>query len=578
MAIVMDLQPNPTQDRCFFKCLRQLRDKLDMGALNSSMVEGHPYFKTEDVAEHEELIAACEKNKSRLGAMKIETPKNFDFLIFLGLKSKCYFKKHVNVLDMTKEKLVFKHKGIRSISHLSYEMFYKTLTQDQRGSVLEKQFKIDKFQIFASEVSKKCSNSYDNKRYYFNQYFSLPYNHSDIKVYEDKLDRNESVADFETVNPPSFIPPYFLAKYIENVHKGKYFRAEGELFDDFTKSVSNDNNLYALLKRDLEATKEELAAESQDKSQYTGERVTFPRISSEEVNHIINQSRSRDVTRVFPEDDDASGERPIFKNVQDGGKNVWKENEQSDAARDEGTQIRATQPQRQTYADPLRNTTIEAPEREQNEENNNQRGESNENGKNDEELDDPRPAKRRKLEFRAIYSDTCSEDSRSDIGDQIEDKDDDDDDHRHHNIIGDVDVTAESIVDEASRLSIASEREQPCLNSSRLRLQNVIRTYEGRRGRGAKNAIPSFIPAHLIKNKDKGEEDEEEDDDDDEEEESDCAMSQRLDSKKRMALKQKRKERRKRLKIIEKQFGSFIEVDDDSDDNDESDDDSDCDD
>ena len=533
MAIVMDIKPDPTQDRCFFKCLRQLRDRLDMGALNSSRIEGHPYFKTEDAAEHEELLAACETNKSRLGAMKIETPKDFDFLIFLGLKSKCYFKKHVNVLDMNKEKLVFKHKGIRSISHLSYEMFYKTLTQDQRGSVIEKQFKIDKFQIFASEVSKKCSNSYDNKRYYFNQYFSLPYNHSDIKVYEDKLERNESVADFESVNPPSFIPPYFLAKYIENVHKGKCFRAEGELFDDFTKSDSNDKNLHALLKRDLEATKQELTAESQDRSQYTGERVTLPRVSSEEVNRIMHQAKSRDVSRSLPHDNPSSRNEPIFKNVQEGNKNVWKVNDNSDTVLDNNGQSYATQlhrshrtysnprrniernkedrrelnnigenneeldnPRHQTYSDSRRNTN-DISDTERNKEN---QREPNDIGESDEELDNPRLAKRRKLEFRSIFSDTCSEDSQS--GDDCREDGDDDD------------VTTKSIVDEASRLSIASEREQPCLDSSRLRLQNVIRTYE-RRG-GANNVLPSFIPKHLAKSKDEDEGEEEEEEDEEE--------------------------------------------------------------
>ena len=189
MALVVDLSPDPRQDRCFYHVLRELADMMETSSLNSSQTNGHPFFKTEDNKTYQNLLEKKEKNRAKLGAMKIETPSNFDFLILLALKSKVYYKQFIDTTTDTEninKKECFKHKGISSASKLTYETFLKILTENYQTTVKEKQFKIEKFQIFASEIEKKCSNNLDNKRYFFNSYFSLPYGHSDIEKYESK--------------------------------------------------------------------------------------------------------------------------------------------------------------------------------------------------------------------------------------------------------------------------------------------------------------------------------------------------------------------------------------------------------
>ena len=73
MAIVIDVAENPTEDRCFFSFMRQLRDRMDTSLLNSSATDGHPYFRTNDIELHKALLASQKENKGKLGAMKIET-------------------------------------------------------------------------------------------------------------------------------------------------------------------------------------------------------------------------------------------------------------------------------------------------------------------------------------------------------------------------------------------------------------------------------------------------------------------------------------------------------------------------
>ena len=73
MALIIDVREDPTEDRCFFQFMRELRDRLDTSLLNSSATDGHPYFRTENDEMHKTLLASQKNNKGKLGAMKIET-------------------------------------------------------------------------------------------------------------------------------------------------------------------------------------------------------------------------------------------------------------------------------------------------------------------------------------------------------------------------------------------------------------------------------------------------------------------------------------------------------------------------
>ena len=117
--------------------------------------------------------------------MKIETPPNFDFIVFMALKSKVYYQKLAHV-DNTEEKMIFKHKGIGAVKDLSAELFDEIL---QKGKIKEtskeKQFHTKLLRIFCANVDKQFSNSFDAKMYYFNTYFALPYGHPDVKLFKD---------------------------------------------------------------------------------------------------------------------------------------------------------------------------------------------------------------------------------------------------------------------------------------------------------------------------------------------------------------------------------------------------------
>ena len=78
MALVVDLSPDPRQDRCFYHVLRELADMMETSSLNSSQTNGHPFFKTEDNKTYQNLLEKKEKNRAKLGAMKIETLKSID--------------------------------------------------------------------------------------------------------------------------------------------------------------------------------------------------------------------------------------------------------------------------------------------------------------------------------------------------------------------------------------------------------------------------------------------------------------------------------------------------------------------
>ena len=174
--MAIDTIPNPGPDRCFFKYMRSLHAKLDTSGINPSSTLGHPYFRTSDKEEYGTLLTSRVANKGRMGLMKVDTPENYDFLYFLTLRSKVYLKSYFKVHPDSEgeRKDVFKHKGIKSIKHLTYEMFYDILTTNRQYTVLEKQFRSENFQIYASEIDKHVSSSFCEKRFFFHHIFLYP--------------------------------------------------------------------------------------------------------------------------------------------------------------------------------------------------------------------------------------------------------------------------------------------------------------------------------------------------------------------------------------------------------------------
>ena len=88
MAIVLDCNPQPRPGAYFWRYMRELRHHLDTSNLNRDPKSGHPYFRTDDQSEHDGLLEECERNTGKLGKWKIELPRNFDFILHMGIKSK----------------------------------------------------------------------------------------------------------------------------------------------------------------------------------------------------------------------------------------------------------------------------------------------------------------------------------------------------------------------------------------------------------------------------------------------------------------------------------------------------------
>ena len=159
------------------------------------------------------------------------------FLTHCNISSKVYYKQYYNINGSLsgEKKDIFKHKGIRSIKNLTTQLYNEILTTNKPHRVVEKQFRGERFRIYAAEIRKKLSSSFCGKRYYYNPWFSQPFSHPDIDVYLEKVAQNEPVSEFIDSSPPTFIPPYFWDKMVKNVQEKKYFRREGDLFCDFNK-------------------------------------------------------------------------------------------------------------------------------------------------------------------------------------------------------------------------------------------------------------------------------------------------------------------------------------------------------
>ena len=88
MAVVLDTCPQPRPGAYFWRYLRQLGCFLDTSNLNRDPQSGHPYFRTDNLAEHDRLVEESKENTGKFGKWKIELPRNFDFILHMGIKSK----------------------------------------------------------------------------------------------------------------------------------------------------------------------------------------------------------------------------------------------------------------------------------------------------------------------------------------------------------------------------------------------------------------------------------------------------------------------------------------------------------
>ena len=148
--------------------------------------------------------------------------------------------------------------------------------------LVNRQLKIENFSIFTIDQNKRAITSYDSKRYYTSQFFSLPFHHPDIKKYEELKRKGEDVSMFEDTSPPHFIPSYFWTKFTKNVEERKYIDAQGPLFNDHDNSAQNEIVLYSILQTSFESSSKDVS-----QSQYVGEKISKNSTASTDAEEII---------------------------------------------------------------------------------------------------------------------------------------------------------------------------------------------------------------------------------------------------------------------------------------------------
>ena len=132
MAVVMDCLEQP-HCRVFSHYMRELRHLLDVSALSQDPSKGHPYFRTSNLMEHKTLVESSARTKGIGGMLKVETVGEGTslFLNHINISSKVYYKQYYNpnaVNDNDDGKTeIFKHKGIKSVSSLSKEIYEEIL-------------------------------------------------------------------------------------------------------------------------------------------------------------------------------------------------------------------------------------------------------------------------------------------------------------------------------------------------------------------------------------------------------------------------------------------------------------------
>ena len=117
-------------------------------------------------------------NKKVLGKFKDEMNGKI-ITHFLGLKPKAYcYKVYGDDKEHKKSKGVVKHKVSNQLSYKTYE---ETLNRNCKEEVSFNTIRSKNHQIYSINQTKYALSNYDNKRYWFNDFESLPYGHYAIK-------------------------------------------------------------------------------------------------------------------------------------------------------------------------------------------------------------------------------------------------------------------------------------------------------------------------------------------------------------------------------------------------------------
>ena len=123
-------------------------------------------------------------NKKVLGKFKDEMNGKI-ITHFIGLKPKAYcYKLYGDEKEHKKSKGVVKHKVSNQLSYKTYE---ETLNRNCKEQVSFNTIRSKNHQIYSINQTKHALSNYDNKRYWFNDFESLPFGHYAIKYpYNEK--------------------------------------------------------------------------------------------------------------------------------------------------------------------------------------------------------------------------------------------------------------------------------------------------------------------------------------------------------------------------------------------------------
>ena len=122
-------------------------------------------------------------NKKVLGKFKDEMNGKI-ITHFIGLKPKAYcYKVYGDEKEHKKSKGVVKHKVSNQLSYKTYE---ETLNRNCKEQVRFNTIRSKNHQIYSINQTKYALSNYDNKRYWFSDFESLPFGHYSIKYLHDE--------------------------------------------------------------------------------------------------------------------------------------------------------------------------------------------------------------------------------------------------------------------------------------------------------------------------------------------------------------------------------------------------------
>ena len=103
---------------------------------------------------------------------------------FIGLKPKAYcYKVYGDDKEHKKSKGVVKHKVCNQLSYKTYE---ETLNRNCKEEVSFNTSRSKNHQIYSINQTKYALSNYDNKRYWYSDFESLPFGHYAIKNLRNK--------------------------------------------------------------------------------------------------------------------------------------------------------------------------------------------------------------------------------------------------------------------------------------------------------------------------------------------------------------------------------------------------------